>query len=324
VSTIRTTSYLRNKFSNFFHTLLLLGVMILLLAFVGWIIGGSDGLWMLAIFGAVFFLFSPHLSPQFIMRLYRARPLARPEAPLLYDMVMELSERAGLNHVPMLYYVPTSVMNAFSVGTRSRSAIGVTDGLIRNLNQRELFGVLAHEMSHIAHNDLRVMAMADMISRVTHILSLFGQLLLFFNLPMLLLGQVTISWLLIFVLIFAPTISALLQLALSRTREYDADLDAVRITGDPRGLAAALAKMEELQTGFWERIFMPGRRVPHPSILRTHPDTEERIRRLLELEAKPVEKEYHPGFAEQDYLEDVPSSEFSHKPPRWHITGLWY
>ncbi|RMF55686.1 MAG: peptidase M48, partial [Calditrichaeota bacterium] len=173
---------------------------------------------------------------------------------------------------------------------------------------------------HIAHNDLHVMALADMISRTTHMLSLMGQFLLLFNFPLILLGEVTVPWLFIILLIFAPTVSALLQLALSRTREYDADLEAVNLTGDPEGLASALAKMEQLQVSFWERIFLPGRRIPEPSLLRTHPRTEERIRRIMELEKKDIPI--------QSLIDLSPLPDFRHSShsehPRWRITGLWY
>ncbi len=92
----------------------------------------------------------------------------------------------------------------------------------------------------------------------------------------------------IFVLVFAPTLSALLQLALSRTREFEADVEAVRLTGDPHGLISGLEKLERLSGNWFERVFMSGRRVPEPSLLRTHPSTTERIRRLLQLEEELV------------------------------------
>ncbi len=154
------------------------------------------------------------------------------------------------------------MLNAFAVGTRKHAAIAVTDGLVRQLDMRELVGVVAHEISHVRNNDLWVMGLADMFSRTTSILSLIGQFLLFLNLPLILLSQVTVNWFAIFLLIFAPNLSALAQLALARTREFDADLNAARLTGDPDGLASALVKIERAQGGWLERIFMPNRRVP--------------------------------------------------------------
>ncbi|RMG33662.1 MAG: peptidase M48, partial [Gammaproteobacteria bacterium] len=123
-------------------------------------------------------------------------------------------------------------------------------------------------------------------------------------------------------LIFAPTLSALAQLALSRTREFDADLNAARLTGDPDGLASALAKIEQLQGNWMERIFLPGRRVPEPSLLRTHPETSERIRRLMELKAEM-------GGGRPQYVDRGPVHLEGlggpvERPPRWHVSGLWH
>jgi heat shock protein HtpX len=101
-----------------------------------------------------------------------------------------------------------------------------------------------------------------------------------------------ISWIAILVLIFAPLLTVFLQLALSRTREFDEDLGAVALTGDPQGLASALSKMERYKGGVLSRIFLPGHREPHPPILRAHPQTEERIKRLLSL-SKQKPEFYH-------------------------------
>jgi len=118
----------------------------------------------------------------------------------------------------------------------------------------------------------------------------------------------------ILVMIFAPTLSAMLQLALSRTREYDADLAAVELTGDPRGLASALNTLEQLQGGWMERMFMA--RVP--KWLRTHPHTDERIRRLLALEG---ERTVEVSDWREDPFFGRPRVE---RAPRWHWSGLWY
>jgi heat shock protein HtpX len=118
-------------------------------------------------------------------------------------------------------------------------------------------------------------------------MSLIGQFLVLLNIPLLLLGEVTIPWVAILVLILAPGLSGVLQLALSRTREYAADLGAVRLTGDPRGLASALHRLEQLNRGLLSRLFPGGGGMPIPNILRTHPETEERVERLLRLEREP-------------------------------------
>jgi len=123
--------------------------------------------------------------------------------------------------------------------------------------------------------------------------------------------------------VFCPMVTTLMQLALSRTREFEADLEAVRLTGDPGGLASALAKIERMSGGLLERIFLPGRRVPEPSLFRTHPVTEERIRRLLELEGREIEKPV-------DHVQAHSFSDLHHLPsllirrPHWHFSRLWY
>ncbi|MDO9141438.1 MAG: zinc metalloprotease HtpX [Methylobacter sp.] len=155
-------------------------------------------------------------------------------------MVRELSARADLPALPAIYYLPNQLMNAFSVGTSANSAIGLSDALLNSLNIRELIAVLGHEISHIQHNDVRVMTYADLISRITRTLSLTGFLLTFINLPLYFLGLVTISWFALGILIVAPTLISFLQLSLSRLREFDADHQAVLLTSDPEGLIMAL------------------------------------------------------------------------------------
>ncbi len=271
------------KLINVGQSVLLLGGMALLLALLGWAIAGSVGL-LVAAGGMVLLLIGPQLSPRVILRMYRTRPLTPHEAPVIYRMLQTLAQRAELVSPPQLYYAPSAMMNAFTIGRRDDAAITVTDGLVRRLSHRELIGVLAHEISHIRNNDTWVMGLAGAVSRLTSILSRMGQVVLLVSIPMLLLGAYSPPWLLLLLLICAPTLSDLLQLALSRRREFDADLDAARLTGDPVGLASALDKLEHHQAGLWERIFLPSRNVPNPALLRTHPTTQERIRRLLALQ----------------------------------------
>lgn len=177
--------------------------------------------------------------------------------------------------------------------------------------------MLAHEISHIRHNDLRVMAVADMMSRMTGLLSLFGQLFVLLNLPLILFTDLQLPWLALLVLLFAPSVSALLQLALSRTREFDADLEAARLTGDPAGLAGALVKLERQSLGPIEWLFRQGRN-PAPSVLRTHPYTQERLARLLSLENTPRPPRPHAPVRLPEHLPAVT------RRPRRHITGFWH
>lgn len=308
---------LRHKLRNFFQSLLLLSGMTLVLAFMGWLLAGEQGLVWIGIMGLTAFIMVPRLSPRFILRLYQARPLAYAEFPELHEVVRELSRRAALGYVPALYYVPSNMMNAFAVGSRNDAAIGVTDGMLRGMTLRELAGVLAHEISHIRHNDLAVMNLADWISRLTQMMASAGQFILFVTLPLWLFsagGVPVLPWLL---LIMAPWMSALLQLALSRTREFDADMGAVELTGDPEGLARALAKLGAAERGFWRRVLMPGWGRVEPSLLRTHPKTEERIERLKSLSLPASQRLKLPSgrfMSGSGRLQD----------PRWHWFGLWY
>jgi heat shock protein HtpX len=312
----------RHRLRNLLHSVLLVTGLILLCATLGWFIWGGQGFLVIGAIGLLFVLFGPQVSPRLVLRMYRARPLSDANAPRLLAVARELARRAGLPRVPQLYYIPSAIVNAFAVGTRRDAAIGLTDGILRSLSQRELTGVLAHEVSHVSHNDGWVMSLADFVSRIVNTFSWVGQLLLFINLPLLMTGRATVPWLLILLLIVAPTLSALLQLALSRSREYDADVGAARLTGDPRGLAAGLAKLERLQGGFFERIMLPGRRVPEPSLLRTHPNTQERIDRLLELEGETASPRLTPEAPLRRELAQlmVPPP----RTPRWHVSGLWY
>jgi heat shock protein HtpX len=311
-----------HRLTNRLHTVLLLGGMIGLLAACGWIVAGPEGgLWALAL-GGISLAFAPRMSPQMVLGLYGAVPVRPWDLPNAVRVLNELAERAGLPAPPQLYWIPSPTLNAFAMGRPDDAAIAVTDGMIRSLTLRELSGVLAHEISHVRNGDLWLMGLADTVSRLTRMMSLFGQILLLFNLPLLLTGAVTIPWGLILLLVLAPTIGALLQLALSRTREYDADLGGALLTGDPMALAGALRKLERNGRGLWESLLMPGRRDPNPSLLRTHPPTEERIRRLAALSGQ---------------LDDgrIASATGGHGPgsgrfrevrtrPRHRLTGLWY
>lgn len=312
----------RRKLVNFGQSLLLVGGMAGLLAACAWTLFGVDGMVWVLIGTMVALLFQPAIPADFVLALYRGRRLGSHDFPEGFRLLTALSERAGLPKTPRLYYIPSSTLNAFAVGSPGNAAIAVTDGMLRVLSLRELAAVLAHEMSHIRNNDLGIMNLADTISRLTGLMSLVGQAALILNLPVIVMtGVVPVPWLLVFLLIFAPVVTALLQLALSRTREYDADLDAVELTGDPRGLALALRKLDRSQGRVWEHLFMPGRRVPEPSILRTHPPTEDRVRRLLELE----EIEYRPVVP---WLVESPvglADLFPMLPrgSRWRWPGYW-
>ncbi len=282
----RVSRLARHRLRNLVESALLIAAMALIVGLCAWALWGAESL-LWGVIGAFFaLLLTPAIAPGLILSLYGATPLSPEEMPDIHSVLEELSRRAKLPTVPSICYVPSRSVNAFAVGNREAAAIALTDGMLRTLNLRELTNVLAHEVGHIANNDLWIMGLADMMSRMMTVMSYLSFLLLTLNMPLVLTGQVVIPWLFILLLMFGPTIMSFLQLALSRSREFDADLSAAILTGDPRGLASALAKLER-QGRLWENLFLPQQSIPDPSLLRTHPPTEERIRRLIDLAERP-------------------------------------
>jgi len=183
------------KLVNALQSVLLIALMALLTGVLGWRIAGPDGLVVAVIVIALSMLFNPTLSPGLVLRLFDARPLPPGLAPTLYEMIEHLARRAGLAAAPGLYYLPNPQLNAFTIGAQPKAAIVVTDGLLRALDRHELYGVLAHEISHIRHNDTWVVGRAELFSRMTAVFSLTGQLLLLINLPLFLFTDMAIDWL---------------------------------------------------------------------------------------------------------------------------------
>ena len=315
---------LEHKVRNGLQQLGLLGLLALLLGYLAWVVGGEPFLWGTLMGVAMIWMINPVASPRLLVRLYGAIPLSPREMPGLYRLLEALAARAGLEQPPRLYYLPSRMMNAFATGRREDAAIVLSDALLRRLERRELIGVLAHELAHVANGDIQVMTFADTLSRITGLLALVGQVLLILSIPALLLGLATPPLLALLVLLAAPTLSALAQLALSRNREFEADRSAAELSGDPVGLASALDKLERQQGSFWEQMMLPGRHLPDPSLLRTHPPTQERIDRLLELIPDEVSG---PALA---WPLDDPRELLAllargvNRSPRWHITGLWH
>lgn len=260
------------------------------MAGIGWVIlstlAGSE-LALAIVVGTIGgLLFAPRIPKRVLLGAHKARRLTSREFPEGVALLAELARRAELPRVPELYYVPSRMPNAFAMGQPDDSVVCISDGLLRLLDCRELAGVLAHEVAHIAHRDLWIMGLADALSRAVSLASWLGQIILLLNLPLILAGVAHVPWLVPILLVVSPTIMALLQLALSRTREYDADRGGADLTGDPAGLASALLKLERRTGRFWEEMILPDRRIPDPSLLRRHPPTEERVRRLQELTGK--------------------------------------
>lgn len=305
----------RHRWHNRLQTVLLVLTLLGIAAVAGSLLLGDGGLWLALAAAGFTLLLEPAAASGLTLRLYGARPLHPDEAPDLWAVLRELAARAGLPAVPVPHYVPSGVVNAFATGSKHHAAIALTDGLLRSLTPRELTGVLGHEIAHIANEDLRVMGLADSISRLTHLLALLGQLAIVLSLPALLLGVAEVNWPALLLLAVAPQLALLAQLGLSRVREFDADRLAAELTGDPHGLASALAKIERVSRS-WRAWLLPGWGNPEPSWLRTHPATAERIERLLELAPPPA----MPPFPSARF---VPEVTVSPRPPRWRTGGLW-
>lgn len=286
-NSMQITAFTRHKTMTFLQTLLLLVVMLGFLGLLGLVIAGTEGIIIALLAGLFLLLLYPSVSPDLIARIYGANPLPKSASAALHSYMEELATRAGLPAVPTLYLLNTPVMTAFSVGRRRHAAIILSHGMIDRLSLPEIVGVMAHETAHIANNDLWLMNLTDIITRLTALLSVLGQLMVVFFLPLYLLAGVPIPWAGIAILIGAPALSTVLQLSLSRVREYDADLTAAYLTGSPRYLASALTKIEYEEQGLLQRLLLPGRKEEVPSLFRTHPDTAKRIEKLLALTLPP-------------------------------------
>jgi heat shock protein HtpX len=277
----------------------------------------------LVVIGVVY-AFAPRLPPEMIMRFYRARQLDPRHGGQILHVVDVLSDRAELPAAPRVYVIPSMTLNAFATGTPQNAVIGITEGMLRRLNINELAGVLAHEISHIRNNDLAVMGLADVLTRLTQALAYLALVLALIQLPAFLLGDVEESHLFALVLLYlAPTVGSLIQLGLSRTREYDADLEGASLTGNPEALASALEKLERYQGHFWEdmRLPVPGRRIPQPSLLRSHPKTEDRIARLRALSERPMLP--HLAVADEPMVSLIGLGPVAMRP-RYRWTGVWF
>ena len=327
MNTIDPSKYRDHRFQNRLQTVLLILALLALLGTIGWLFLGWVGFIGALVLSIGMFLFGQRISPAVVLRMYRARRITEAEAPDLVHMHIELSRRAKLDPIPGIFYIPSRNPNAFAVGVEGNAAVAVTDGLLRMMNGREVAGIIAHELAHIQHGDTRVMAIADSVSRLIGALS---QLALFFcviGFPLFMCGGLS-NWKLIlgcFLLLIGPLASNLIQLALSRSREFDADLGSAILTGDPRGLASALQKLERRRPHSILDIFFPGKRSPEPAMLRTHPPTPVRVEKLLALENQVEEIQFLEPVVHADQNKHTPPSIFRvRKKPRIHRSGVWY
>lgn len=263
--------------------------MLAMLGYIGFTIGGIVGTLFTLVFIAFGFYTASNFTVEQVLRRKRVVFVDQWQGQSFYRILVKLVQKAGLEKMPALLIEETAEINAFTVEDKEKSAIVLSRGLVENLNKRELEGVMAHEIAHLMNNDIKVMLFTDQIRKLTGFIAFFGQVLLFFNLPLMLMSQQVFPWGTILVMMFAPTLSTLFQVALSRNREFRADLDAVALSNDAAGLASALKKIS-LQMSFWKRIYAPYRK-DVPELLRTHPNTHSRIERLGQIDAE-RQKEY--------------------------------
>lgn len=299
--------------------LLLLAAMAVVLGTAAWLLAGAAGLLWALLVVLVLGTLRPRVPTAWVLSMYAARPLPRWAAPRLHELVDVLSARAQLPRRPPVFYVASPLANAFVVGRQDDAALALTDGLLRLLDGRELSAVLAHEVSHLRNGDSAVMNLSDLVARLSQWMSWVGLWSGLVTLPLAISRESLVPLLLSVLLVVVPMVVTLLQLAVSRSREYDADLDAVMLTGDPEGLARALVVLEHVDGRIWERILVGRSSGPDPLLLRTHPPTEERVRRLMAVDA---------DEGRQVLLTAPPRVVVLYPPvtdaPRLRRTGIWW
>jgi len=309
-----------HKIRNLAHSAILIVSIGLLMSVCAYLIWGPAGIFWALMCAPLFLLFGPTTSPRRVMRMHRAEPLERSDGEGIYALVEALTERARLPTAPQLHFIQSPALNALAVGKPDNASIAITRGMLEKLSVRELAGVLAHEMSHIRNNDLWIMGFAGTMSRLIRALALVGLLLIFLNVPETMVGAAVAPWALALAFYLAPMMGGLLQLALARAREYDADLEAANLTGDPAALASALRKSERLRGRLRQEPHYRRRATPRAMFLCSHPPTEERVRRLLELHQPEQCGSWIPP---QAALKRIPNGAQSSEP-RCYGPGIWY
>lgn len=317
-----------HRSSNWSQSVLLIAALLGLVAFSAWILFGLAGVYLALAFTGFGLLFAQNVTPAMVMKMYKAKPIQRHQSPKLYETFEILCRAAELDPLPQLYYIPSRMANAFAVGNGANAAVGVTDGIVRMMNHREMAGILAHEITHIRCRDTTTMGIADVISRSVAMVARIGFFMTLFSASTFLMGRGGLNLLFSgLVMMGAPMAATMIQLALSRTREFNADRGAAMLTGDITGLSSALTKLERQQPrGLLEMIFRPGNRRMQPNMLRTHPPTEDRLAALREL-AKPEPVEginimQARQFSDEFGIEEVPKIV---RPPKYRWgTGLWW
>ena len=274
---------------NALKTTLLLGLMTGLFIAIGGLLGGRSG--MVLAFGVALVMnfVSYWFSDKIVLRMYGAQPIGEAEAPIVYRIVRNLATKAGMP-MPKLYLIPSATPNAFATGrSPEHAAVAVTEGTLRIMTEQELEGVLAHELSHVLNRDVLISTIAATIAGAIGMLANMAQWSLFLGGSRDDEGRGTNPIALIATMIFAPLAAMLIQMAVSRSREYEADASGARLTRRPLGLASALAKLQQANqimpmdaNPATSHLFivnpLSGRRFA--TLFATHPPVEERIARL--------------------------------------------
>lgn len=280
---------------NYAKTAMLMAFLIALLAIGGNLVGGYQGMLLFGGLGLVFNFVSYWFSDRFALMAHRARPVTREELPQVYEAVERLTRKAGLP-MPRIYVIPSETPNAFATGRNpSHAAVAVTEGILRILDARQLEGVLAHELAHVRNRDILIAtiaaAVAGLVSSLGYVVR-WGAILGGGSrdnerggsgLEML-------AW-----AILAPIVALVIQMAVSRSREYGADASGAELMGDPDALADALLTLERgnevipYQYGgpATAHLFIVnpfhGSAAKLMNLFSTHPPIEERVRRLREM-----------------------------------------
>jgi heat shock protein HtpX len=275
---------------NTFKTAFLLTLLTLLLMFIGRFFGGQNGMLLALVFAAVMNFISYFYSDKIALAMYRAQPVTREELPRAYAAVERLTQKIGIP-MPKIYVIPNESPNAFATGRNPQHAsVAVTQGILNLLNDEELEGVLAHELGHVNNRDILISSVAATVAGAITMLASMGRFAMIFGgmggdrddrrgggLGALLM------------LILAPIAASLIQLAVSRSREYQADATGAHFTGNPYALASALAKLDAYSrrlplqaTPSTAHLFIiqPFLGMNFGSLFSTHPPIAKRIERL--------------------------------------------
>ncbi len=275
---------------NTIRTILLIGLLTALMVAVGGVIGGKQGLYLAFFISIATNVGAYWFSDKIALRMAGAQPIEREQAPELYEIVEGLAERDGIP-TPLIYLINTDSANAFATGRDpNHAAVAVTAGILNLLDRRELEAVLAHELSHVRNRDVLIASMAAVLASAVTMIAHYG---MFFGARDDRQGGGNPVFALLLV-VLAPIAATLINLAISRSREYQADASGAKLCGHPEALASALRKLENISSQIPMQgvnpsmsslyIVKPDPRSFFVNLFSTHPPTGERIARLEEME----------------------------------------